>query len=202
MRRPSFAAVVAGTVLAALAGSAAAVNCYEVLDRNDNVVYRGSLPPVDMSEKGVPERDAMRARGQHLIAMNVDRCLGVEYFTGAAGTTTRSTIFSRSSSCNRWLSMRSVMSGMASRKVANRHGRRNITKMIAPLQRRPISSLARWKRAHNSGTGRDTPVARFILTDCSYIKYSYFQIVSDHRARSIRHVHPSGQAHRVRHSPY
>jgi len=90
MRRPTLAAVVAGTVLATLAGTAAAVNCYEVLDRNDNVVYRGSLPPVDMSEKGVPEREAMRARGQHLIAMNVDRCLGVEYFTGTAGTTTLS----------------------------------------------------------------------------------------------------------------
>jgi hypothetical protein len=90
MRYPTLAAAVAGTVLAALAGSAAAVNCYEVLDRNDNVVYRGSLPPVDMSDKGAPEREAMRARGQHLIAMNVERCLGVEYFTGAAGTTTLS----------------------------------------------------------------------------------------------------------------
>jgi len=90
MRRPTLAAALAGTALAALAGTAAAVNCYEVLDRNDNVVYRGSLPPVDMSDKGAPEREAMRARGQHLIAMNVERCLGVEYFTGAAGTTTLS----------------------------------------------------------------------------------------------------------------
>ena len=90
MRRSSLAAALAGTALAALAGTAAAVNCYELMDRNDNVVYRGSLPPVDMSENGAPEREAMRARGQHLIAMNVDRCLGIEYFTGAAGTTTLS----------------------------------------------------------------------------------------------------------------
>jgi hypothetical protein len=77
-----------GIAMALLAGSANAVNCYTVLDRSDNVVYRGIIPPIDLSERGQAERDAMRQRGQHLIAMDTDRCLGVEYFTGTAGSST------------------------------------------------------------------------------------------------------------------
>lgn len=78
----------AGAALALLAGSASAITCYTVLDRSDNVVYRGIIPPIDLSDQGQAERDAMRQRGQHLIAMDTDRCLGVEYFTGAAGSST------------------------------------------------------------------------------------------------------------------
>ena len=77
-----------GVAIALLAGSANAVNCYTVLDRSDNVVYRGIIPPIDLSERGQAERDAMRQRGQHLIAMDTDRCLGIEYFTGTAGSST------------------------------------------------------------------------------------------------------------------
>jgi hypothetical protein len=51
--------------------------------------------------------------------------------------------------------MRSVMSGIAARSVAKRQRDLSSTKMIAPVQRRPISSLARWKREHNSGTYPD-----------------------------------------------
>ena len=72
--------------MALLAGSASAINCYTVLDRSDNILYRGIIPPIDLSEKGQAERDAMRQRGQHLIAMDTDRCLGIEYFTGSAGS--------------------------------------------------------------------------------------------------------------------
>jgi hypothetical protein len=75
-----------GVAMALLAGSASAINCYTVLDRSDNIVYRGIIPPIDLSEKGQAERDAMRQRGQHLIAMDTDRCLGIEYFTGSAGS--------------------------------------------------------------------------------------------------------------------
>jgi len=39
--------------------------------------------------------------------------------------------------------MRSVMSGIASRKVANLQLDWSSTKMTAPVQRRPINSLAR-----------------------------------------------------------
>jgi hypothetical protein len=80
----------AGLWMALAAGSASAVNCYTVLDRSDNVVYRGTIPPIDLSERGQPEREAMRQRGQHMIAMDTDRCLGVEFFTGAAGSATLS----------------------------------------------------------------------------------------------------------------
>ena len=71
--------------------------------------------------------------------------------TGVSGTTVRSMIPSSSSSCSRSLSMRSVMSGIASRKVANRQRDLSSTKMIAPVHRRPISSLARWKRVQSAG---------------------------------------------------
>ena len=66
------------------------MECYTVLDRSDNVVYRGTIPPIDLSDKGIPEREAMRQRGQHMIAMDADRCPGVEFFTGTAGSSTLS----------------------------------------------------------------------------------------------------------------
>ena len=86
MTRLPLAAALLGATLAASALPAAAVNCYEILDRNEAVIYRGTMPPVDLSDKGKPERDALRARGEYLIAMDVDRCFAVEYFTGAAGS--------------------------------------------------------------------------------------------------------------------
>ena len=79
-----------GLWMALAAGSAGAVNCYTVLDRSDNVVYRGAIPPIDLSERGQPEWEAMRQRGQHMIAMETDRCLGIEFFTGVAGSATLS----------------------------------------------------------------------------------------------------------------
>jgi len=142
MRRPSLAAALAGTVLAALAGSAAAVNCYEVLDRNDNVVYRGSLPPVDMSAKGAPEREAMRARGQHLIAMNVDRCLGVEYFTGAAGTTT--------------LSVDQIVGGIPTRGISRPAAGAAASSQAAPASAAPAAAPSSSPRSSMSGGGTRT----------------------------------------------
>ncbi|TMG96433.1 MAG: hypothetical protein E6H48_11870 [Betaproteobacteria bacterium] len=88
MRRKTWSMIAAGTALACAAGLASAMNCYTVLDRNDNVVYRGTIPPIDLSERGAPERQAMRQRGQHMIAMDADRCPGVEFFTGSAGSST------------------------------------------------------------------------------------------------------------------
>jgi len=79
---------VAGAALLCASASVSAMNCYTVLDRNDNVVYRGTIPPVDLSERGAAEREAMRQRGQHMIAMDADRCPGVEFFTGSAGSST------------------------------------------------------------------------------------------------------------------
>ena len=91
MRKTLTCAVgVAGAALLCAGASVSAMNCYTVLDRNDNVVYRGTIPPVDLSERGAAEREAMRQRGQHMIAMDADRCPGVEYFTGSAGSSTLS----------------------------------------------------------------------------------------------------------------
>ena len=90
MRRKTWGSTAAAIALAGVAASASAMNCYTVLDRNDNVVYRGTVPPVDLSDRGAAEREAMRQRGQHLIAMDSDRCPGVAFFTGTAGSSTLS----------------------------------------------------------------------------------------------------------------
>lgn len=86
MRLPILGMLAAAAGFAAAAGPATAMQCYTVLDRSDNIVYRGTVPPIDLSERGDPEREAMRRRGQHMIAMDADRCPGVEFFTGTAGS--------------------------------------------------------------------------------------------------------------------
>ena len=72
--------------LLALPGGASALTCYTVLDRSDNVVYRDTYPPVDLSDQGQDERARMRARGEHLLAMESEKCPSVEFFTGNAGS--------------------------------------------------------------------------------------------------------------------
>lgn len=73
---------------AATPGPAAALTCYFVIDRNDNVVYRDTYPPVDLSDQGAAERERLRRRGDHLIAMESDRCPTLEFFIGSAGSPT------------------------------------------------------------------------------------------------------------------
>ena len=77
---------VLGIALAAIASDARAVTCYVVLDRNDNVTYRDVYPPVDLSDAGRAERDAMRRRGEFLMFLEAEQCPRIEYFTGSAGT--------------------------------------------------------------------------------------------------------------------
>lgn len=67
-------------------GAAAALTCYVVFDRNDNITYRDVYPPVDLSDAGRAERDAMRRRGEFLLFMESEDCPRIEYFTGNAGT--------------------------------------------------------------------------------------------------------------------
>ena len=69
---------------------ATAAMCYVLLDRNDNVVYRDSYSPIDLSDRGAAERETLRKRGEHLIAMDVERCPAIDYFTGLAGSRTLS----------------------------------------------------------------------------------------------------------------
>ena len=40
--------------------------CYVIYDRNENVIYQSTYPPLDMSNAGYPQREALRARGEHL----------------------------------------------------------------------------------------------------------------------------------------
>ena len=73
-------------VVAAIApGIAHALTCYVVFDRADNVIYRDLYPPVDLSDAGRAERDAMRSRGEFLLFVESDQCPRIEYFTGTAG---------------------------------------------------------------------------------------------------------------------
>jgi hypothetical protein len=86
--RPHSALVLALAVAALAAPTAAsALTCYMLLDRNDNVIYRDTYPPVDLSDQGAAEREAMRRRGEHLIAMESDRCPALEFVFGNAGST-------------------------------------------------------------------------------------------------------------------
>ena len=64
--------------LVAVSTPAAAFNCYAIVDRNNEVIYQGALSPVDLSEEGAATRDALRARGQQLIAMDIDNCPAID----------------------------------------------------------------------------------------------------------------------------
>jgi hypothetical protein len=61
---------------------ALAATCYFVYDRNDNVIYRDTQPPVDMSARGAAARDAMRQRGEYLLFNETDKCAPLAFLTG------------------------------------------------------------------------------------------------------------------------
>jgi hypothetical protein len=74
-------AILAAAALAAAQGPAHAT-CYFVLDRNDNTIYRDTQPPVDMSDRGAAERDAMRARGEYLLFFETEACAPLTFVIG------------------------------------------------------------------------------------------------------------------------
>ena len=80
--RPSLLALMVSTAVALTTPGASAMTCYLVLDRNDNVVYQDIFPPIDLSDAGDAERKAMRARNEHMIAMETDRCPRLELIAG------------------------------------------------------------------------------------------------------------------------
>jgi hypothetical protein len=80
------ALILAGMTCIAAATPAHAVICYVIYDRNENVIYQSTYPPLDMSNAGYPERDALRARGEHLTFGDVAQCPTVVFLTGAGGT--------------------------------------------------------------------------------------------------------------------
>ena len=66
--RPNRIAIVAATLgLSFMAADALAFDCYEVIDKDQNVTYRATFPPVPMDgEAGKKGQDDLRAKSQHL----------------------------------------------------------------------------------------------------------------------------------------
>jgi hypothetical protein len=75
----------AAVALLAAAAPAAAFNCYVIVDRNNEVAFQGTFPPVDLSDDGAAARDAMRARGEQLIVMDTDNCPAIDRARVAGG---------------------------------------------------------------------------------------------------------------------
>jgi len=86
MRSGLPALILAGMTSFAAAAPADALICYVIYDRSENVIYQSTYPPLDMSNSGYPERDALRARGEHLTFGDVANCPTVVFLTGAGGT--------------------------------------------------------------------------------------------------------------------
>ena len=78
------------TALSLLSPAAGAFTCYMLYDRNDNLVYRDTISPVDMSDQGASARESMRNRGDYLVVADADRCPQVTFVFGAAGSSTLS----------------------------------------------------------------------------------------------------------------
>jgi hypothetical protein len=76
----------ASSALVLPAGSVQAITCFVVYDRNDNISYQGTHAPIDLSDQGAVEREAMRRRGEHMINMEADRCPPIVFFTGSSGS--------------------------------------------------------------------------------------------------------------------
>src|SRR5437867_12837682 len=80
----------AGITIAGAAGGAHAATCYVLYDRSDNVVYQDTFPPVDLSDQGVAQREALRRRGEYLMIMESDLCPQVSFVFGSGGSSTLS----------------------------------------------------------------------------------------------------------------
>jgi hypothetical protein len=90
MRACPIVVTASAAVLTLLAPAAGAFTCYMLYDRNDNLVYRDTISPVDMSEQGAAARESMRNRGDYLVIADADRCPQVTFVFGAAGSSTLS----------------------------------------------------------------------------------------------------------------
>ena len=86
MNRTASAAA-AGAALILLAGDAPARTCYTLLDRNDNVVYRDTFSPIDLSDQGEAARAQLRQRGEYLLISEDERCQQVTFVFGPGGPT-------------------------------------------------------------------------------------------------------------------
>jgi len=78
MRFMDASRALAALAILGLAVPAAAVNCYMIVDRSNEVIYQDITSPIDLSDEGSAERDALRQRGQQLIAMDAERCPAID----------------------------------------------------------------------------------------------------------------------------
>lgn len=83
MRTLTILAVAVAT--AAASAAANAVTCYTLLDRNNQLLYQDSLPPVDMSDQGAALREGLRRRNEYLLISEVDSCPAVAAVAGTSG---------------------------------------------------------------------------------------------------------------------
>jgi hypothetical protein len=86
MRSRLFGLVLGGIASVAAASPAQALICYVIYDRSANVIYQSTYPPLDMSNAGYAQREALRARGEHLTFGDVPNCPTVVFLTGSGGT--------------------------------------------------------------------------------------------------------------------
>jgi hypothetical protein len=77
--------------LGVVTAPAQALTCYTIFDRNDNVVYRDTFPPVDLSDQGTAGRAQLQQRGEYLMISDLDRCPQVAFVFGSNGTADLST---------------------------------------------------------------------------------------------------------------
>ena len=83
---PVVLVIAAVIVILAIPGAAAARTCYTLLDRNDNVVYRDTFPPVDLRDQGEAARTQLRERGEYLLISEDERCQQVTFISGPGGS--------------------------------------------------------------------------------------------------------------------
>ena len=83
---PVVLGIVAVIAILAIAGTAAARTCYTLLDRNDNVVYRDTFPPVDLRDNGEAARAQLRQRGEYLLISEQEQCQQVTFVSGPGGS--------------------------------------------------------------------------------------------------------------------
>ena len=86
MRTISVCAAAFGIAIGTLAVPAGAMVCNIVFDRNDQMIYRDTVPPLDLSDGGVRARAAMRQRGEYLMVIDADRCARVVPTSATSGT--------------------------------------------------------------------------------------------------------------------
>jgi hypothetical protein len=86
MRSRLFGLVLGAVAYVAAASPAQALICYVIYDRNENVIYQSTYPPLDMSSAGFAQREALRARGEHLTFGDINECPTVVFLTGAGGS--------------------------------------------------------------------------------------------------------------------